>query len=182
MELSLTLGYVDPVASEYDVALRTGSMVDSSLMARRLGSVRTGYYASPAYLSRRGTPRTPEELRSHECVLLAEPGTDEVWFFTGPRRARTVPVQGRLRVPSVRAGHAAVRGGLGLVQLPTSLVAEDLRAGVLVPVLERFTPPGIPVFAVYPSARQLPSKVRAFLDLLAERRALLPWEEGEAEG
>jgi DNA-binding transcriptional LysR family regulator len=176
VELSLAQSHVDLLAEDYDVALRTGPLPDSSLVARRLGSLRTGYYASPAYLGRRGTPRTPDELQAHECVLLAEAGTDEVWFFTGPRRARTVPVQGRLRVPSVRAGHAAVRAGLGLVQLPTSLVAEDLRAGVLVPVLERFTPPGIPVFAVYPSSRHLPSKVRAFLDLLAERRAALPWE------
>jgi DNA-binding transcriptional LysR family regulator len=167
---------VDPLAEDYDVALRTGPLPDSSLVARRLGSVRTGYYASPAYLARRPAPRTPDALQAHECVLLAEAGTDEVWFFTGPRRARTVPVQGRLRVPSVRAGHAAVRAGLGLVQLPTSLVAEDLRAGVLVPVLEKVTPPGIPVFAVYPSGRHLPSKVRAFLDLLAERHAALPWE------
>ncbi|MCI0573265.1 MAG: LysR family transcriptional regulator [Myxococcaceae bacterium] len=178
VELSLAEAHVDLVAEEYDVALRTGPLADSSLVARRLGSVRTGCYASPAYLSRRGTPRSPDELAGHECVLLAERGTDEVWFFTGPRGARTVRVDGRLRVPSVRAGHAAARAGLGLVRLPTSLVAEDVRTGVLVPVLEPLTPPGLPVFAVYPSGRQLPSKVRAFLDLLAERGAALPWEEG----
>jgi DNA-binding transcriptional LysR family regulator len=177
VELSLAEAHVDLVAAEVDVALRTGPLADSSLVARRLGSLRTAYYASPAYLSRRGTPRTPDELAGHECVLLAETGTDEVWFFSGPRGARTVPVDGRLRVPSVRAGHAAAWAGLGLVRLPTSLVADDVRAGVLVPVLEAVTPPGIPVFAVYPSARQLPSKVRAFLDLLAERGAALPWEE-----
>ncbi len=180
VELSLAQTHVDLVAQEHDLALRTGPLADSSLVARRLGSVRTGYYASPAYLGRRGTPRTPDELASHECVLLAEPGTDEVWFFTGPRGARTVPVTGRLRVSSERAGHAAVRAGVGLVRLPTHLVAEDVRAGVLVPVLEAVTPPGLPVFAVYPSVRQLPSKVRAFLDLLAERRASLPWEEDGA--
>ncbi|HET9450226.1 MAG TPA: LysR family transcriptional regulator [Aggregicoccus sp.] len=177
VELSLAQSHVDLLSEEYDVALRTGPLPDSSLVARRLGSVRTGYYASPAYLGRRPAPRTPDELDAHECVLLAQAGTEEVWFFTGPRRPRTVPVQGRLRVPSVRAGHAAVRAGLGLVQLPTSLVAEDLRAGVLVPVLEKLTPPGIPVFAVYPSSRHLPAKVRAFLDLLAERHASLPWED-----
>lgn len=182
VELSLAQSHVDLLAESYDLALRTGPLADSSLVARRLGSVRTGYYASPAYLSRRPAPRTPDELGAHECVLLAEPGTDEVWFFTGPRRARTVPVQGRLRVSSVRAGHAAVRAGLGLVQLPTSLVAEDLRSGVLVPVLERYTPPGIPVFAVYPSSRHLPGKVRAFLDLLAERHAALPWQSEALPG
>ncbi|RYZ41173.1 MAG: LysR family transcriptional regulator, partial [Myxococcaceae bacterium] len=114
----------------------------------------------------------------HECVLLAEPGTDEVWFFGEARTARTVPVTGRLRVPSVRAGQAAARAGLGIVRLPASLVADDVRAGLLVPVLASDTPPGLPIFAVYPSSRQLPLKVRAFLALLSERSAALPWEEG----
>jgi DNA-binding transcriptional LysR family regulator len=182
VELALAQAHVDLVAEEYDVALRTGPLPDSSMVAKRLGSVRTGYYASPAYLSRRGTPRSWSDLSNHECVLLAEPGTDEVWFFSGPRGARTVRVDGRLRVPSERAGHAAARAGLGLVRLPTSLVAEDLRTGVLVPVLETLTPPGLPVFAVFPSGRNLPPKVRAFLDLLAERGAALPWEtHGQVE-
>ncbi|CAM3091441.1 LysR family transcriptional regulator [Corallococcus sp. ZKHCc1 1396] len=178
VEVSLAQTHVDLVAEEYDLALRTGPLADSSLVARKLGRVRTGCYASPAYLSRHGTPQSPEELRAHECVLLAEPGTDEVWFFGEGRTARTVPVTGRLRVPSVRAGQAAARAGLGIVRLPASLVADDVRAGLLVPVLASDTPPGLPIFAVYPSSRQLPLKVRAFLALLSERSAALPWEEG----
>ncbi|QSQ18925.1 LysR family transcriptional regulator [Pyxidicoccus parkwayensis] len=176
VEVSLAEAHVDLIAEEYDLALRTGPLADSTLMARRLGRLRTGYYASPSYLSRHGTPRTADELQGHECVLLAEPGTDEVWFFGEGRRARTVPVAGRLRVPSVRAGQAAARAGLGVVRLPASLVVDDVRAGLLVPVLEDVTPPGIPIFAVYPSSRQLPPKVRAFLTLLSERSASLPWE------
>ena len=178
VEVSLAQTHVDLVAEEYDLALRTGPLADSSLVARRLGRVRTGCYASPTYLSRHGTPQSPEELAAHECVLLAEPGSDEVWFFGEGRAARTVPVAGRLRVPSVRAGQAAARAGLGIVRLPASLVADDVRAGLLVPVLAADTPPGLPLFAVYPSSRQLPLKVRAFLDLLSERGASLPWEEG----
>ena len=176
VEVSLAEAHVDLIAEEYDLALRTGPLADSSLVARRLGRLRTGYYASPTYLSRHGTPRAPEELRAHECVLLAEPGTDEVWFFGEGKRASTVPVTGRLRVPSVRAGQSAARAGLGVVRLPASLVVDDVRGGMLVPVLESQTPPGIPVFAVYPSSRQLPLKVRAFLTLLSERGAALPWE------
>ncbi len=176
VEVSLAPSHVDLLAGDYDLAVRTGPLVDSSLVARRLGHMRTGYYASPAYLGRRGAPRAPEELSSHECVLVAEPGTDEVWFFTGPRGARTVPVKGRLQVPSVRAGLAAARAGLGLVRLPAVLATDDLRSGVLVPVLEAVTPPGLPVYAVYPSSRQLPSKVRAFVDVLSRGGAMLPWE------
>lgn len=177
VEVALAQAHVDLVAEAYDVALRTGPLADSSLVAKRLGLVRTGYFASPAYLGRRGTPRTPDDVREHECVITTESGTDEVWFFAGPGGPRTVPAQGRLRLPSLRAGHAAARAGLGLVRLPHHLVSDDLRSGVLVPVLEAVTPPGIPVFAVYPSARQVPSKVRAFLDLLAQRGTSLPWED-----
>ncbi|MCY1015694.1 LysR family transcriptional regulator [Pyxidicoccus sp. MSG2] len=176
VEVSLAEAHVDLIAEEYDLALRTGPLADSTLVARRLGRLRTGYYASPSYLGRHGTPHTADELRGHECVLLAEPGTDEVWYFGEGRRAKTVPVAGRLRVPSVRAGQTAARAGLGVVRLPASLVVDDVRGGMLVPVLEDVTPPGIPVFAVYPSSRQLPPKVRAFLTLLSERSATLPWE------
>ncbi|MCP3143458.1 LysR family transcriptional regulator [Pyxidicoccus xibeiensis] len=179
VEVSLAEAHVDLIAEEYDLALRTGPLADSSLVARRLGRLRTGYYASATYLSRHGTPRTADELQAHECVLLAEPGTDEVWFFGEGKRARTVPVSGRLRVPSVRAGQAAARAGLGLVRLPASLVVDDVRGGMLIPVLVDQTPPGIPVFAVYPSSRQLPPKVRSFLTLLSERGASLPWDETE---
>ncbi|AKF80618.1 LysR family transcriptional regulator [Myxococcus fulvus 124B02] len=176
VELALAEAHVDLIAEEYDVALRTGPLADSSLVARKLGRLRTGYYASPAYLSRQGTPRTPADLQGHACVVLAEPRTDEVWFFGEGRDALSRPVTGRLRVPSVRAGQAAARAGLGVVRLPASLVVDDVRSGLLVPVLEAATPPGLPVFAVYPSSRQLPPKLRAFLALLSERGASLPWE------
>lgn len=177
VELSLTDAHVDLISEDYDLALRTGPLTDSGLIAKRLGTLRTGYYASPSYLSRRGTPRSPRELSSHECVLVTDRASQEVWFFKGPRTPRTVPVDGRLRVPTLRAGHAAAKAGLGLVRLPTWAVREDVAAGALVPVLENLTPEGTPVFAVYASARQTPAKVKAFLELLAERRAALPWEE-----
>ena len=177
VEVSLAQAHVDLIAEEYDLAVRTGPLVDSSLVARQLGHVLTGYYASPAYLRRRGTPRLPEELANHECVQVAEAGTDEVWFFMGARGASTVPVSGRLRVPSLRAGHTAARAGLGLVRLPTALAADDVRTGVLLPLLEAFCPPGLPLYAVYPSRRQLAPKVRSFLEMLTHGAAPRPWED-----
>jgi DNA-binding transcriptional LysR family regulator len=167
VEVALAPAHVDPLAGDHDLALVAGPLADSSLVARKLGRVHTGYFASPSYLARAGTPLSPEELAGHECVLLAEPGTDEVWFFTGPSGPRTVPARGRLQVPSVHAGLAAVREGLGIARLPSTLVAADVRAGALVPVLAPFTPSGVSVVAVYPSGRHLPPKVRAFLDALA---------------
>ena len=92
-------------------------------------------------------------------------------------------MEGRLRVPSLRAGQAAARAGLGLVSLPAALAEEDVRAGRLVAVLEAHATPGTPVFAVVPS-RQLAPKVRAFLDLVAAPGTPVPWERdpGPATG
>jgi DNA-binding transcriptional LysR family regulator len=176
VEMSLAETHVDLIAGNHDLALRSGPLADSALVARKLGWMRVGCFASAAYLGRRGTPSSADSLRDHECVLLAEPGSEEVWFFGEGKRSRAVPVSGRLRVPSPRAGQAAARAGLGIVRLPAALVAADVRSGLLVPVLEAETPPGLVVSAVYPSSRQLPKKVRAFLDLLAAPRAALPWE------
>lgn len=178
VELALAPPHVDLLAEDHDLALRTGPLADSSLVARRLGALRTGCYASPAYLARRGTPATADALRdeAHDCILLAEAGTDEVWFFGAGATARTVRPAGRLRVPSVRAGQLAARAGLGVVRLPAALVAEDVRAGRLVAVLEAETPPGMPVHAVYPSGRHLAPKVRAFLELVSGGAAALPWD------
>jgi len=175
VEVAFAEQHVDLLGGAHDVAIRTGPLPDSSLVARRLGTLRAGCYASPGYLARAGTPRTPADLGAHEAVLLAPPGSDEVWFFGQGRAARTVPVSGRLRVASLRAGQAAARAGLGLVRLPASLVADDVRAGLLVQVLAADTPPGLPVLAVLAS-RQPPAKVRALLELVAERGAAVPWE------
>lgn len=156
-----------------DLALRVGPLADSARVARRLGELRAGVYASAAYLARRGTPRTAAELDAHEVIVLAEPGSEEVWFLGQGHGACAVAVDGRLRVPDLRAGQAAARAGLGLVWLPAALVADDLRIGLLVQVLQAETPPGIPVHAVHAGGRHVPAKVRALLDLLRDRRALL---------
>lgn len=107
--------------------------------------------------------------------MLAEPGSEEIWFLGQGRGARAVPVDGRLRLPGLRAGLSAARAGLGLVRLPAALVADDLRTGLLVQVLEAEMPAGVPVHAVHAGGRHVPAKVRALLDVLGERRATLPW-------
>jgi DNA-binding transcriptional LysR family regulator len=75
----------------------------------------------------------------------------------------------------LRVGHAIVRAGLGIARLPTFLVTEDLRAGLLAPVLEEWTPPSAPIHAVYPSNRQPSPKLQAFLDILRDKLAEAPW-------
>jgi DNA-binding transcriptional LysR family regulator len=158
-----------------DLALRLGPLPDSARLARRLGELRAGLYASPGYLARRGTPHSASDLGAHERIVLAEPGSDEVWFLGQGRASRAVQVEGRLRVASLRAGQAAARAGLGIVRLPAALVADDLRNGLLVQLLPADTASGVPVLAVRAGGRHVPAKVRALLDLLEERRPALPW-------
>jgi DNA-binding transcriptional LysR family regulator len=181
VEIEFSQAKVDLVAGGFDLAIRIGHLQDSSLIARPLGKAMTGCFASPAYLRERGTPRAPEDLRTHDCILVGQSGSKEEWPFAGPEGARVISVGGRLRVGSLRVGQAIVRAGLGIARLPTFLVTEDLRAGLLVPVLTEWMPPSAPIHAVYPSNRQLSPKVQAFLEILRDKLAEAPWMQGNLD-
>lgn len=181
VEMEFSQSRVDLVAGGFDLAIRIGPMQDSSLIARSLGTALTGFFASPGYLRERGTPRVPEELRTHDCVLVSQSGSREEWLFTGPDGPRSVSVSGRLRVGSIRVGHAIVRAGLGIGRMPTFIASDDVRSGLLVPVLPEWTPPSAPIHAVYPSNRQLSPKVQAFLEVLREKLADAPWMPPEIQ-
>jgi DNA-binding transcriptional LysR family regulator len=170
VELSLSQARVDLLSEGVDVAIRIGALADSSFIARPLGTSRTGYFASAAYVRARGEPRTPEELRGHACILGAGVGSREEWPFVaaGAGEARSIAVSGRLRVPSVQAARAMMREGLGIARLPVFLVEADVKAGICVPVLADRTPPSTQVSAVYPSSQRLSPKVQAFVDICAE--------------
>jgi DNA-binding transcriptional LysR family regulator len=159
---------VDLVAGNFDAAIRVDPMLDASVESRHLGEARTGYYASPGYLKIRGTPRTPDEVHEHECILVAGTVPREEWPFLIDGKLRKIGVTGRLRVGSIRIGCVLVRSGMGIARLPEYLVADDVRSRRIVAVLEAFTPPSTSIQAVYPSGRPVSPCLRAFLDLLAE--------------
>ena len=168
VELVLTDRVVDLVDHAFDVAIRVGQLEDSSLLARRLASSSIVTCASPAYLARRGVPRTPEQLSEHDLVIdanLRQPGT---WRFRRGTRTVNVRVSGRLQVNSaVMVRHFLVSGaGIGLC--PEFVVRDDLEAGRLVPLLAEFSGYDLGVYAVYPHTRHVPSRVRVFVDFLAD--------------
>ena len=168
VELVLTDRVVDLVDHAFDVAIRVGQLEDSSLLARRLASSSIVTCASPAYLARRGVPRTPEQLGEHDLVIdanLRQPGT---WRFRRGTRTVNVRVSGRLQVNSaVMVRHFLVSGaGIGLC--PEFVVRDDLEAGRLVPLLAEFSGYDLGVYAVYPHTRHVPSRVRVFVDFLAD--------------
>jgi DNA-binding transcriptional LysR family regulator len=174
VELSLADRVVDLIEDGIDVALRVGQIENSSIVARRVGQVRRVLVASPGYLARCGVPMTPDQLSQHEMVLLIQPrgGTDLRFPGTGDSEL-TVRVTGRFQVDRVEVAIAAAREHRGVLATLSYQVAPELAAGALVRILRDFEPPPIPVQLVFPSARLMPRRTRAFLDYAAPRLSAL---------
>jgi DNA-binding transcriptional LysR family regulator len=163
--------FVDLVDEGVDVGIRIGALEDSSLVALRLGEVRQVVVASPQFLRRAGTPALPADLRSRPCVRLAGP-VRPGWAFQDAGRKVHVAVDGPLDFNHAGAALLACERGAGLGQFFSYQVQEALRERRLRVVLEAFEPPRLPVSIVYPNARLLPARTRAFID--AARRELAP--------
>jgi DNA-binding transcriptional LysR family regulator len=168
--LEISTSYSDRVADivgeGFDVAVRIGHLPDSSLIARRITSVRAVAVASPAYLARRGTPRTPAELAGHEAILHG----DSVWPFRHAGRTITVRPRGRFAADSGPAEVAAVVAGLGLNVMPAFLVGPAIGRGELVTLLDDYEIPEAGLYVVRPPpAEPVPNKIRALTDILVEK-------------
>ena len=152
-----------------DVALRVGVLPDSRLIALRVGSVRRVTCASPAYLTARGTPSTPDDLAGHDCISYEGVLAGNAWRFVRDKTEIIVSVQPRLFVSLVEAACDAARAGIGIARVFSHHVAASIEAGTLVTVLDDCEPTPLPVNLLYTAGRFLPIKVRAFLDFAAPR-------------
>jgi DNA-binding transcriptional LysR family regulator len=174
-DLTLEVSYADRavniVEEGYDVAVRVGAMSDSSLVAKKLGETRILCSASVKYLSAKGTPKKPEQLADHSSIIDLNARDPFLWVFRDGRRESAVRVSGRLRFSRAETCLRAARLGFGIARSPAFAAVPYLRSGALVPVLETFEPEPLPINAIYPHARHLPAKVRAFLDFLGPRMA-----------
>ena len=179
LDVSSTDRMVNLVEEGFDVGVRIGQLADSSVIARKLAAVRMVTCASPAYLQAAGAPGAPHDLVQHEAIIDTNARDALVWAYGSQADRQEVRVHGRLRFGGADACVAAARRGLGVTRTPAFAAAEDLRAGRLVPLLCAYEPQLIHVHAVYPHARHLAAKVRAFVDFLAERYAGEPeWHQG----
>ncbi len=171
--LHLTDRTVDLVAERFDVAVRTGALPDSSLVAKRIGTSTYRVVASPAYLARHGTPQRPSDLTSHACLRFTRSGAAarSTWTFGTGRRVTEVPVTGRLVSDDFVVLCRAAERGLGIARLPVLVVHEALRAGTLVSVLTRYTPPPTPVHMLHVGGKHVSPRVRAFLEFAHPRLA-----------
>ena len=178
VELLLNDRNIDLIDEGIDVALRIGPLADSTLSARPVGQVRRLWVASPAYLERRGTPRTPGDLARHEALLGTLRGNTE-WAFAGARRGAAPRLAGRLRVDDVETRLRAARDGRGIAQLLSYQVADDLAAGRLVRLLQPYERPPLPVHLVTKGRAHRAPKIDAFLDFATRRLVALPVLAGE---
>lgn len=169
---------VDILAEGFDMAVRIGELADSSLVARRLGTVSRLICASPAYLSRRGTPRTPAELAAHDCILYAYHAVPTTWRLMGPDGEVAVEVAGRVVSNHGEILIEAACQGLGLAFCPQFLTADLMRAGRLARVLPEWHFP-LPLSVVFPNARHVPAKLRLFVDFLAAHFARPSWADSD---
>jgi DNA-binding transcriptional LysR family regulator len=169
IDLSLTNRFVDLVDEGIDLAIRIGSLTDSRLIARRLCNNKRILVATPGYLKEHGTPQSLADLKDHDCILFTAFAKPREWRLIGPEGPVTVNVSGRLATNNVEVASTAAKHGLGITVGATLSVGKALLSGELVRVLSDYEFEPTAVFAVYPSARQLSTKVRATVDFLVER-------------
>ena len=178
IELELTVAdrVIDLLAENADVAVRSGPIQDPSLVAQKFAEIRRELFASPEYLARREAPRTPEQLREHDCVVLRISPESQRWPFHDKGKVKFIDVGNRMLVDSGEAALQLAIAGGGITRLADLIAAEAVREGKLVPVLEQSAVvEPVPLSAVYPVGRHRMPKVRAFLDFLVERFSGSPW-------
>ncbi|MET4161684.1 DNA-binding transcriptional LysR family regulator [Marinobacterium sp. MBR-111] len=172
LDLHLTNRQTDLISEGYDLAVRMGTLKDSSLLARRLCDRREYLCASAGYLQRHPMPHTLSELGRHNCLM----GSNSFWLFSENGQRKELKASGNWRSNSGPALLDAVSKGLGIAQLPDYYVEPALRRGELISMLEQYRYPYSGVWLVYPQARQRSPRLQLLCDFLIERFGSgLPW-------
>jgi len=174
IELLLNDAYVDLVGERIDVAIRMGSLRDSSYIARRVSKIRFYICASPAYLERYGTPATPQEIARHECLLFPRGEYNLNWLFrdvTG--NSEEVRIHGRCLITNSEAIRQCTLSGMGLALLPDWLVDRDIESGAMQTLFDNFevtsTDYDSAIWVLQPSRAYVPLKTKVFVQHLLDR-------------
>ncbi|WP_285426253.1 MULTISPECIES: LysR family transcriptional regulator [unclassified Pseudomonas] len=174
VELQVVLSdeQVDPVKGGFDVTIRIASLPDSSMVARSLAPAPRIMVASPAYLAREGTPQSPKDLGNHKFLSYGYLQSGVSLQLCNGKETQRVTVSGPLHANNGDILAQAAVAGMGIALLPNFIIERAVADGRLVPVLCEWQAPAISVNAVYPSARRVPMKTRAFIDFLVTELAL----------
>lgn len=175
VEVEATDRVVDLIEEGFDLAIRFGQLPESTLIARKLCTIEAMLCASPAYLARRGTPATIEDLDSHDRVLFTPSPRTQTWTLYSGDATYDFGRPARFACNNVGAVHDAALAGAGIALLTDFMIAADLEAGVLVPVLPAWRARSTDTHAVYPARQNMPPRLTLFLDHLAKALGPPPW-------
>jgi len=167
---------VDLIQEGFDLAIRIANLPDSSLIARRIAPVKTVICASPDYLQQMGTPRSPQDLINHKCLVYSLQRDFEYWHLTDANgneiKTKIYPY---LKASTGEFLKEAAVDGQGIILVPTFIAYQEIENGSLIPLLKNYTSPQINAYAIYPQTRHLSQRVRAFVDLLVKRFEGIPY-------
>lgn len=161
--------HVNLIEEGVDLAIRITGRLGQNEVARRMGTIRMHTVASPDYLARFGRPRHPSELTGHECLGYSMAGTPAAWSYLVDGTWTAFPVDARISASNGEALTEAAAQGLGITIQPDFIVEPALAAGRVVTLLDAFPLPELGIYAMLPSNRQVPHRVRVLIDFLAAR-------------
>lgn len=168
LELILTDRYIDLVADGVDVAIRTGELRDSSLIAKSLGTIHWALFANPNYLKQATSLESPQDLHLHRCVQFTPLGRD-AWNLSSDQNTLSIPMQGRTMANNIGVVKSMTESEQGVALLPTFICKQSMATAKLIRVLPEWQGKADPVHLVYPKQRFMPPKLRAFIDLAQEK-------------
>lgn len=170
LEISLNDRRVDLIESGIDAVVRVGIHPDSNLIMQHIATARYIICASPNYLKKAGVPKTPEDLQQHNCINHIFPQTGRLrdWTFQHKGKEFSLSLSGQLMLDHAEAATEAAITGAGVIQFYNFVVGTAIAQGQLVPILESYTPPGVPIAVVYAQKQYLSAKVKAFVEFMIE--------------
>lgn len=181
IDISLDLNdrEIDLVAEGFDMTIRIGELVDSTLIARKLGVIRFATAASKAYLQQYGTPKHPDELQNHHGLLYSNTTPKQQWqFLDNGQRIVAIP-QTRLKANNGDFLTAAAIQGLGIIKSPTFLLNKAILSGELCRILEDYNAEATGLYALFPPGRLIPRRVKILVEFLQQQFGDLPeWDKG----
>jgi DNA-binding transcriptional LysR family regulator len=175
LDVTLSDRVVDLVDEGYDLAVRIGSLPNSSLISRKLASTRVVLCASPAYLKKHGRPKHPDDLAEHTVIAYSLLVMGDHWEFEGPQGKVNVLVHPVMRTNSGDTCRAAALKHQGIIFQPSFLVEGDLRSGALVELMPQYRSAEFGIYAVYPSRQFVSAKVRLLIEFLAKALGKASW-------
>lgn len=175
LDVTLSDRVVDLVDDGYDLAVRIGSLPNSTLVSRKLASTRLVLCASPAYLKKHGRPKKPADLVEHTVIAYSLLATGDHWELNGPGGKVKVQVRPVMRTNSGDTCRAAALKGQGIILQPSFLVEEDLRSGALVEFMPQYRAGEFGIYAVYPSRQYVSAKVRLLIEFLSKALGKARW-------